>query len=73
MSVFTDEELAYLKAELPHNESTLFHYSKKAFRIDALLHRLEAAETLIDIVGGPNGEDIQHLPSYRAWRRSKGE
>lgn len=83
---FTDEELAYLKAELPHNESILFQSARKAFRLEALITRLEAAEdcreSLEDVLNHglayPNGamhEANTDLAKERIeiWRKISGK
>ena len=71
---FTDEELAYLKAELPHNESILFHYARKAFRLEALLHRLEAAEKVVEYANEWAPKGIPALSLHLTnWRKAAGK
>jgi hypothetical protein len=69
-TVFTDEELAYLKAELPYNESILFQCAKKAFRLDALLVRLDLAE---DAVNQAYRCDPRNLEYYKKWKKAAGK
>jgi hypothetical protein len=69
-TTFSDEELAYLKAELPYNESILFQCARKAFRLDALLLRLELAE---DAVNQAYRCDSRNLEYYKKWKTATGK
>lgn len=69
---FTDSELQYLKVELPHNESILFQYARKAFRLDALIARLEASEAHLKACEIHHGFDENDQPFVDAWKKASG-
>jgi len=65
---FTDEELRYLKIELPYSDSITARYAMKLIRLEALLHRLECAEMIAFDHAGIYPKD----PAVLTWMRSKG-